>query len=121
MLGKKIWSLPICILLLATSSNGIPGVQNQGSCRKIDGTPICCTGRTNCMGVNRVSHYNYIYTRSGGYKTDAGNVHHAVHAANCFCDEYCVNTNDCCWDYRDICSKPSWLSAFFVKFATVAL
>ncbi|KAM7535069.1 hypothetical protein Aperf_G00000092824 [Anoplocephala perfoliata] len=74
------------------------------SCRKHNGSPICCTGRTNCEGVPRFIHNFNIYTNQG-YKLFEPRKSR-FRKARCFCDDYCVQSDDCCTDYRDICFKP---------------
>ncbi|VDD75088.1 unnamed protein product [Mesocestoides corti] len=90
------------VVLLACSS--LASALTHGSCRNPDGTAICCTGRTNCEGVTKKAHATYVYSNSG-YRT-ANNRPATVPKATCFCDEYCVRTNDCCRDYREVCAKP---------------
>ncbi|VDN98589.1 unnamed protein product [Rodentolepis nana] len=93
----------VSVLLLLTAF--ITETHSSGSCRNPDGAPICCTGRTNCEGLSRVTHVYYTYTNRG-YKLKNPRKP-LIQKAKCFCDEYCVRTNDCCPDYREVCSKPS--------------
>ncbi|VDM32752.1 unnamed protein product [Hydatigera taeniaeformis] len=100
----SLMKLPSLLLLLAAYSLSVDPANKSGSCRNHDGDPICCTGRTNCRGVIPVTQVSYSYTPRG-YRL-ANSRRSLQNAAKCFCDDYCLRTNDCCWDYRDVCAKP---------------
>ncbi|KAH9284274.1 Somatomedin-B and thrombospondin type-1 domain-containing protein [Echinococcus granulosus] len=103
-LSTSAMRLVLLLLLLTVCSFNTELADRSGSCRNHDGNPICCTGRANCRGVLRVTHVSYSYTPRGYRLADSRRF--LQHAARCFCDEYCLRTNDCCWDYRDVCAKP---------------
>lgn len=111
MMGQSRFSsvmMSVLLLLILAVYRGFSATlpeQKSGSCRNHDGSPICCTGRTNCAGNTRVVQVSYSYTNQG-YRY-ASPSHLRGQTAKCFCDEYCVRSNDCCWDYREVCMKPS--------------
>lgn len=65
-----------CLLLGSVSGD-------RGSCAKAS---KCCSGRDSSCIVNGLQAY-------GGYVQQP-----------CYCDEGCLETGDCCFDYKQICS-----------------
>ncbi|KAF8569533.1 hypothetical protein P879_00877 [Paragonimus westermani] len=100
------------LLILCIFLTNPPLVSVQAHCRTSAGMPICCRGKqTTCVGYiqeptespipHLLPHGKTIMRPVGGLLLNQLSAR-----KYCYCDEHCTTTNDCCPDYREVCSKP---------------
>lgn len=86
-------SLPrfVAIVLLSALFSAESGLAAEGSCAW---ATRCCPGRDSSCVVNGLQ------PGGGGYISKP-----------CYCDEGCLETNDCCPDYKQVCAVKGKISS----------